>query len=186
MFGVDCHADSSNLHRGHILRSDAKCLVCDIDLLRLNVLGRILHCVKLEFQGFSLIRSSFFSESAIARQFFSAEIFEVFRLQPEWNPVDDDATFNVFGGVLDSFGDDIIRQGDGVALGCIFLVQPKKDASSRKRPSCLEKFPWNLCGFLEECLQVGYSWVLATFATSVWRFVTTWLGSRDFCPQWRW
>jgi hypothetical protein len=36
-------------------------------------------------------------------------------------------------------------------------MQPKKDASSRKKPSRLEKFPWNLYSFFEERLQVDYS-----------------------------
>ena len=88
------------LQRGNNLRSGAKGLVCDIDLLRLNVLVRIFDSVEFDFQGFSLLWSALLGESAIAPQFFSKKIFKVFQLQLEWNPVDDDATFSIFGGFL--------------------------------------------------------------------------------------
>ena len=157
VFGVHCLAQSADLERGHNIRSGAKCLVCDTNLLRLHVFGRIFDTVEFEFQGLSLLRSAFLGQSAISRQFFSEEIFEVFQLVPEWNPVDDDATFTIFGGFLDSFGDEVIRQRDGVSLGCILFMQPKKDPSSIKKPSRLGKLAWNLSSFFEERLQVGYS-----------------------------
>ena len=122
VFGVDCLVHYVDLQWNHNLRSGEKCFVCDIDLLRLNVLGRIFDSVEFEFQRFSLLRSALLGESAITRQYFSEELLEMLQLEPEWNPVDDDASLSVFSGVSDSFDHEAMWQGDGVTLGCIFLM----------------------------------------------------------------